>query len=736
MFFILDTAHRLGFTQVLAQMEPRSPQGRKAKKSLTPFLPGDEAAFDQMTKRLQFWLDLAEQSGILETIQPLLADLRSIEGILERLAEGMPLDEGECFEIKANLVTSRKIWELLWETLLGFIQSDNNVREALPEWLQEYSFERVSEAAVPQWTLKVTVDPSLEPDLEPEEMPNWVLGRLEEIIDDLKALEPIFQLNSLNPLWELLNPGGVISDRFYLRDEYDPQLAQVRHELGLLQREIKARQREEIADVEALLGRTIAPASELMVSKSDEELVNDLKARPNWRIERDSFSAYFFRYTPGPAVQTLEERRNLKEAEEERIALRVLADLSEEIRAFLPQLEQNQDSLGDLDWMLAKVRFALEHRCVPAERVEVKRRKHPQESWNTTNTDLARSLNQKEANVSSVKPNAGVETSKMQHSEVHTSQKGNGDLPKASGPNDTVHVLTKTTVDNHGTVHALTEPTTDRNDANSHSGIGQKTWNDLTPLNQRMANSGSTQAISTPNMIQIRNGRHLLVEADVKARGSEYTPIDITLHDGVTVITGSNMGGKTLNLRMIGLLTAMAQYGLYVPATSMRFTLREFIYFSVDDDHTKGDLSTFGQEIVGLNQALPRKQEPGLILIDELARGTNPEEGSSLGRAIIKYLLDSPSITVLTTHFAALTQVPGVRHLKVLGLNQAKYEILQNRYNENTISLKMINNLMDYHLVEVGASDEVSRDAIRVAALLGLDHRIIATAEQELDGDI
>lgn len=646
MFFILDTAHRLGFTHVLAQIEPRSPQGRKVKKTLTPFLPGDEIVFDQLTKRLRFWLEFAKQSGILETIQPLLAELRSIEGILERLEEGIPLDEGECFEIKANLVTTRKIWELLWEKLLIFIEEDRNVREALPEWVQEYSFERVPEAMTPQWALKVTVDPSLEPDLEPEEMPEWVLGRLEEIIDGLKELEPVFQMEPVNPLWELLNPGGVTSERFYLRDEYDPELAQVRHELQTLQREIKTWQRMEMADVEARLGRSISTTAELMVSKSDEELVQYLKDRSHWRIERDSFSAYFFRYIPGPEVRALEEQRKLKEEEEERVVLRVLADLSKQIQAFLPQLEQNQDSLGELDWMLAKVKFAMEHECVSAERIDFRRRKQ---------------------------------------------------VIVPTGANTT---------------------------------IGQ------TFLAQWETSSTLADPVSTPNIIQIRDGRHLLVEADVKGRGSEYTPIDITLHDGVTVVTGSNMGGKTLNLRMVGLLTAMAQYGLYVPASSMRFTLRQFIYFSVDDDHTKGDLSTFGQEIVGLNQALPRKNEPGLILIDELARGTNPEEGSALGRAIIRYLLDAPSITVLTTHFAALTQVPGVRHLKVLGLNQTKYEILQKRYKENTISLKMINNLMDYHLVEVGASEEVSRDAIRVAALLGLDHTIITCAEQELDGDI
>ncbi|AZR74068.1 hypothetical protein BBF96_12075 [Anoxybacter fermentans] len=550
MFFILDTADRLGFTEVFSKINPCSPQGQRVKRSIQPFLPGDEEKFDQMTRRLTFWLELGERTDLVKKIRPLLAELKNIHGILERLAKGESLNEGECFEIKANLVITRKIWK----KLKSIVKMKLYNRDML--------------------------------------------------------LEPILKIDPLDRLWELLNPGGIETERFYLRDEYDRELARVRREKNELQQRVRRLKREMLAELESRLGRTIPASGEVMVSKGDTELLEYLNSRSDLRLERESFSTCFYKWIPGPAVQKLENELEQLNIEEEQISKRVLAELSQKIRNYVDCLQKNQQRLGELDWMLAKVEYALKHQCVPPVRID-------------------------------------------------------------------------------------------------------------------------------ENMIQILRGRHLLVEAEVKERGDEYTPIDLTLKRGVTVITGPNMGGKTLNLRMVGLLTAMAQYGLYVPAEEMRFSLREFIYFSVDDDQTKGDLSTFGQEIVGLNQALPLKDRPGLYLIDELARGTNPEEGGALGKAIIKYLLDSPAITILTTHFAILTNVQGVRHLKVKGLDREKYKLLLKKYQmEGKVSLDIINQLMDYHLIEAEANNEIARDAIRVAALLGLPEQIIKDALKELDGKV
>lgn len=605
MFFILDTAERLGFTEIFGQIEPQSPQGKRVKKAVTAFNPDQEEAFDQMTERLIFWFTLWDK-GRLAELRSLLCELRSIHGILERLSEGKSLNEGECFEVKANLAVARKIWELL--------------RPLKQDWTEQYiSFcQDMHLVEVEDLNERTGIDKG--GDLTQvtvcniDHTSNQSLGGGDDAVKgfDRKNLfengwyadEPIFQIEPLDELWNLFNPQEMETERFYLWDAYDKELAQVRATKNHLQTELRKLKKESLKDIEEKLGRTVPVSGEIMVSKMDQERLDWIEKQDHLHLQKETFSAYFYKWTSGEKVQSLESDLHLLEVEEEQITKRVLADLSEKIARYLTGLQQNQESLGELDWILAKVAYAYEHNCVPAKRIDAEE-------------------------------------------------------------------------------------------------------------------------------IRILRGRHLLVEAEVEGRGSEYTPIDLIVSKGVALITGSNMGGKTLNLRMIGLSIAMAQHGLCVPAAEMEFCLREFIYFSVDDDQTKGDLSTFGQEIVGLNQALPRKGEAGLLLMDELARGTNPEEGSALGRAIIRSLMDSNSITVMTTHFSPLTQVQGIRHLKVVGLDQDKYVYLKQQYNQN-FSLKLINQLMDYRLIEVKGKAEVSRDAIRVASLLGLDEKIIEDAQDEL----
>lgn len=557
MFFIVDSAERLGFTQVFAEIEPKSPQGRKIKRAVQAFLPGDEELFQQMSIRLKIWLEILKKTEIYQEVRPLLEQLKNIDGIIKRLKEGIDLDEGELFSIKANLVITRQIWRKL-------------------------------------------------ADLAPEEF----LERSAELSQVLR-LDPILQLKPLDFLWSLLNPGEVESERFYLRDEYSPDLAEVRRKQDHLQREIRRLRKAALAGLEESLGRTIPFSGQIAISIGDEELLEFLRSRDDIRFERSTFSVNYFCWIPGPAIAEKEEELNYLKQREEEISRQVLHKLSRQLFNYAGELASNQKSLGELDWMLVKAEFAQKNDCVPPE-------------------------------------------------------------------------------------------------------------------------------LSATNQIIITRGRHLLVEAEVIDRGFDYTPIDINLQMGVTLITGSNMGGKTVNLRMVGLLVALAQHGLYVPAELMRFSLRRFVYFSVDDDQTKGDLSTFAQEIIGLNQALPYKDEGGLILIDELARGTNPEEAGALGVGVIKYLKDAPTITMVTTHFPVLTNVVGTKHLKVIGLNQTKYELLQQRYNSlaEKVSWEIINRLMDYRLQEVKAGEAMTQDALRVASLLGLSQQIIQDAVDELQANV
>ncbi len=229
---------------------------------------------------------------------------------------------------------------------------------------------------------------------------------------------------------------------------------------------------------------------------------------------------------------------------------------------------------------------------------------------------------------------------------------------------------------------------------------------------------------SKDSEIVILKGRHILVESYLRKNGKEYTPINLTLTKGVALITGANMGGKTVSLKMIGLLQAMFQYGLFVPAEDFRSELFEFIHVSAGDEQSldKG-LSTFGAEIKNINEALIKSEKSGLILIDELARGTNPHEGYAISAAIISYLKNKNAKTVITTHFDGLVS-HDIKHLQVKGLKEIDFSLLDKNCQ--------ISDFMDYSLVNIIGEIGIPRDAINISRMMGMPDEILKNAEELL----
>lgn len=232
----------------------------------------------------------------------------------------------------------------------------------------------------------------------------------------------------------------------------------------------------------------------------------------------------------------------------------------------------------------------------------------------------------------------------------------------------------------------------------------------------------------------IEEGRHIKVESQLKSDGRTFEPISLSIDAGVTCITGANMGGKTVTLKLLGMLVAMAQYGLFVPAKAMKLSPRSFIYTSIGDlqDIDQG-LSTFGAEIVKVRDAVKIANLDGLILIDELARGTNPREGYAISKAIIHYLKKQTSMSVITTHFDGLADERDVKHLQVLGLSGANFDqILLEMENDPKRGLALLHESMDYKLKEIHHPEEVPKDAIHIAKLMGLDEEILIEARRVL----
>lgn len=239
--------------------------------------------------------------------------------------------------------------------------------------------------------------------------------------------------------------------------------------------------------------------------------------------------------------------------------------------------------------------------------------------------------------------------------------------------------------------------------------------------------NGVKPVICDTARLVIVNGRHPLVEAGLRKKGKTFTPISVNLTKGVTLITGANMGGKTVSLKMIGLLAAMAQYGFLIPADHMEVGMNSYIYISAGDEQSIDmGLSTFGAEIRSVKEALVKSEKEGLILIDELARGTNPHEGFAISKAIIGYLADKPAMTVITTHFDGLAE-KGIRHLQVKGLRNIDF---------NTIKAsEEISGYMDYTLIEIEGEARVPQDAINISRLMGIPEEILENAEEIMRKD-
>lgn len=234
------------------------------------------------------------------------------------------------------------------------------------------------------------------------------------------------------------------------------------------------------------------------------------------------------------------------------------------------------------------------------------------------------------------------------------------------------------------------------------------------------------------HIIILKEGRHPKVEELLKEKNLRFTPISVELKNGVTCITGANMGGKTISLKLIGLLTAMAQYGLYVPAKSFVLGLNNYIKTSIGDmQSTDSGLSTFGGEIKVVSEAIERADEKGLILIDELARGTNPAEGYAISKAIVAYLIEKQAIALLTTHYDNVADIKDVVHLQVVGLSKIDFDILEKEISKED-RMDLINKYMDYRLRVVDKTEEVPKDALNIARIMGLNHEILEIAEKYL----
>ncbi|TCS95538.1 MutS-related protein [Hazenella coriacea] len=224
-------------------------------------------------------------------------------------------------------------------------------------------------------------------------------------------------------------------------------------------------------------------------------------------------------------------------------------------------------------------------------------------------------------------------------------------------------------------------------------------------------------------------GVHPVVERYLHQKELSFTPIDLHIYQGVSVIIGPNMGGKTVAIKTVGMITALAQLGFFVPATRCRMPLFPWIATVIgDDQQVEKGLSSFGAEVIRLGTWLEKKKQQGLLLLDEIGRGTNPIEGASLSFAITDYLSRSQIWTLHVTHYQELMSLKHIQVFRVAGLPEEVYLYPIEKDPKAWISL--LHQRMDYRLVPVKEQDQFPEQAISIAKMLGLHADIVKQAQQ------
>ncbi|HWS56302.1 MAG TPA: Smr/MutS family protein, partial [Pyrinomonadaceae bacterium] len=158
--------------------------------------------------------------------------------------------------------------------------------------------------------------------------------------------------------------------------------------------------------------------------------------------------------------------------------------------------------------------------------------------------------------------------------------------------------------------------------------------------------------------LELEEARHPLLEENLRAQGLEVVPVSLRLDAGrpVMVISGANAGGKTVVLKTAGLLSLMALSGLHVPARAARVPPYASVLADIGDRQSlAANLSTFTSHVANIRRMIELCERPALVLLDEVGTGTDPEEGSALGVAVVDHFRRACGAHVIaTTHYSGL----------------------------------------------------------------------------------
>ncbi len=176
----------------------------------------------------------------------------------------------------------------------------------------------------------------------------------------------------------------------------------------------------------------------------------------------------------------------------------------------------------------------------------------------------------------------------------------------------------------------------------------------------RLSPNGSRRLI-------LREARHPLLEDLFRGQKKSVVPVSLSLDesDRTLLISGPNTGGKTVALKTVGVLALMTHAGLPVPAAEAEFPLFDDVLADIGDHQSiQESLSSFSAHILAMKSMLERATPHSLVLVDELGRATDPEEGGALGVALLEAFRHLGAFTLASTHLLAMkvygASTPGV----------------------------------------------------------------------------
>ena len=218
----------------------------------------------------------------------------------------------------------------------------------------------------------------------------------------------------------------------------------------------------------------------------------------------------------------------------------------------------------------------------------------------------------------------------------------------------------------------------------------------------------------------------------LEQKGRTFVPVSIALDRGAAVITGANMGGKSVAMKTVALNALLCQAGFLVCAKRARMPLFHTVRMLFDDlQSIQSGLSGFGSEIVEFQKALEEvEQGYSLFLLDEFARGTNPDEGAVIVQAVTRYLNGVNAVSLLTTHYDKVAEHARI-HYQIIGLRDVDPEQIRAELAVTAEDgVAVIARHMNYGLYRVEGAADCPRDALNICRMLSLKPEILAEVEK------